>query len=94
MDGCREGSLIDEASGTNPDDVAEARMDTVLTAAGITCASCATASITGSIPEKTLVCEATIPYTAITGATVGYALPNVIPSTITSRTQSRLEWQR
>jgi len=93
MDGCREGALVDEFVA-DPIPVAQARMQEVLNSAGVTCSGCATATLVGAVPERTLECEVATPYAALTGAGVGYVLPSLMPTEIRSKTQSRLEWQR
>lgn len=89
MDGCREGALIDELED-DPETTAEARMEAVLIYGGQSCSDCQ-ATVSGSVPERTLTCTAEIDYVTLTGFFTSFG---IMPSKINSRTRARLEWQR
>ena len=89
MDGCREGALIDEDLG-NAGTEATTRMNTVLASGGLSCTTCG-AVIAGAVPNKVLQCNAEIDYDGLTG---WFMALGVMPGTINTQTQVRLEWQR
>lgn len=91
---CREGSLIDPGDGGCGDscitDTVEALLIARLNSNSLSCVDCS-AVVTGIAPDRVVECTAIVQYSAITGY-----LPNnsIVPSTISTASQVRLEWQR
>lgn len=88
LDGCREGSLVDERNG-DPAQVATDRMTELLNASGETCGGCV-AIVRGAVPNKVVECRASIQYPGLTGMFRNLG----IPEEVGTLSQARLEWQR